>query len=181
MVIQSCKRGFCTMFGADSARAFTFVEVLIVVVILSIVALMAIPLVSSAGSVQIRSAASLIAADLEFAKNTAIGKGRTFSVVFDADAEIYAIKDEKGNAIEHPVKKGCDYVVSLGDEGLDRIDIFSVDFDGAAVIKFDYMGTPYNADSTPLSSGNIILNAGGATMTISVGPVTGLISITSGG
>lgn len=181
MVVQSCKRGFCAMFGANIAPAFTLVEILIVAVILSIVALMAIPLVSSASSVQIRSAVNLIAADLEFAKNTAIGKGKTYSVVFDAEAESYAIEDEKGNTIEHPVKKGFYYVVNLGDEGLNRIDIFSVDFDGNGIIRFDYMGTPCNADSKPLSSGTIILKAGGATMTISVDPATGFISIASGG
>ena len=52
-----------------SRSGFTLIEVIIVMVIISIVALTALPMMSSASSVQIRSAASMIAADLEYAKS----------------------------------------------------------------------------------------------------------------
>ena len=58
--------------GSDKSchrlRAFTLIEVLIVMVILGIAAVAAVPMFSSAGSIQIRSAANIIAADLEYAK-----------------------------------------------------------------------------------------------------------------
>lgn len=177
MVAQGCEFRVCALPGRNSARGFTLVEIVIVLVILSIVALAAIPLVSSGGSMQIRSAANLIAADLEFAKSTAIGRGESFTVVFDDTTESYTIKDAKGEKIAHPVKKGFDYIMNLGEEGLDKVDIFGVDFDGTSEIKFDYLGSPYNGDNNPLSSGTISLKAGSATMTIIVEPVTGFISI----
>lgn len=177
MGAQSLEFRVRTLARDRCARGFTFVEILIVLVIVSIVALLAIPVVSSEGGMQVRSAANLIAADLEFAKNKAIGTGERFSVVFDVANESYAIKDRAGNTMTHPVKKGFDYVVNLRDEGLDRVDIVAVYFDGTSEIGFDYLGTPYNGAGNPLNTGGIGLKAGDATMTITVDPATGFISI----
>jgi len=56
----------------DISRGFTLVELLIVIVIITIAALTAIPMMSSAASVQIRSAANMLTADLEYTKSMAI-------------------------------------------------------------------------------------------------------------
>ena len=171
---------FAEETGDDSLRknsGFTVIEILIVVVILAIAAMTAIPMMSSAGSVQIRSAANMVAADLEYAKSMAIARGQNFSVVFDKDTDSYSIKDKTGNVIAHPVKKGSNYVIGLRDKGLDKVDITDVDFDGTSTVKFDYLGSPRNAAGNPLGSGVITLRAGGATIRITVEPVTGFISI----
>jgi type II secretion system protein H len=165
----------------DSLRrssGFTLIEILIVVVIIAIAAMTAIPMMTSAGSVQIKSAANMIAADLEYAKSMAIARGQGFSVVFDKNTDSYSIKDQAGNVISHPVKKGFDYVISLRDKGLDKVDIADVDFNGTSTVKFDYLGSPYDADTSPLNRGVIKLQAGSITITITVEPVTGFISIT---
>jgi type II secretion system protein H len=167
--------------GDDSLRkrsGFTLIELLIVVVIIAIAAMTAIPMMTSAGSVQIRSAANMIAADLEYAKSMAIARGQNFSVVFDKNTDSYSIKDQTGSVIAHPVKKGSNYIVGLRDNGLDKVDITDVDFDGKSTVKFDYLGSPYNADNNPLNRGVIKLQAGSKTITITVEPVTGFISIT---
>lgn len=153
-------------------EAFTIIEILIVVVILAIAALTAIPMMSSAGSVQVRSAANMIAADLEYAKSLAISRGQNFSVVFDTSTESYKITDQYGNTIWHPVKKGSDYVIDFQKEGLDRVDVTDVDFDGTSQVRFDYLGSPDNG-------GTVTVQAGGTTATISVEPVTGYISVTN--
>jgi type II secretion system protein H len=157
---------------------FTMIELLIVVVIIAIAAMTVIPMMSSAGSVQIRSAANMIAADIEYAKSMAIARGQNFSVVFDKDADSYSIKDQTGSVILHPVKKGSSYVVGFRDKGLDKADLADVDFDGTNTVKFDYLGSPYNGNNNPLNKGVIKLQAGGITITITVEPVTGFISIT---
>ena len=89
----------------DISRGFTLVELLIVIAIITIAALTAIPMMSSAASVQIRSAANMITADLEYAKSMAISRGQNYSVVFDKDTERYWIEDQDGNKLLHPVKK----------------------------------------------------------------------------
>ncbi|MFQ6035192.1 MAG: GspH/FimT family protein [Sedimentisphaerales bacterium] len=159
-------------------RGFTVIEILIVVVIIAIAALIAVPMMSSAASIQIRAAANMIAADLEYAKSMAISRGQNFSVVFDKSTESYSIKNQDGNIIPHPVKKGFDYVINFqNDSRLNRVDIVDADFDATSEIKFDYLGSPYSGDGTPLNNGIITLQAAEITKTVTVEPVTGYISI----
>jgi Tfp pilus assembly protein FimT len=152
------------------------VEIIIVVVIIAIAAMVVVPLVSSAAGVQIRSAANMITADLEYAKSMAISKGQNFSIVFNKDAETYSLMNQGGTVIPHPVKKGFDYIVDFRKE-LNRVDIVDADFDNTGEVKFDYLGSPYNADGDPLNSGVVILQAGATTVTVNVEPVTGFVSI----
>lgn len=164
----------------DRIRGFTLVELLIVVAIISIAALAAIPMMSSAASMQIRSATNMLTADLEYAKSMAISRAQNFSVVFDVSADSYRIEDQYGNVLPHPVKKGFDYVIDFQNDGrLNKVDIISVDFDSTSEVKFDYLGSPWNGNipPTPLNSGVINLQAGGTTTTVIVEPVTGYVSI----
>jgi Tfp pilus assembly protein FimT len=151
---------------------------MIVMLILAVAAAIAVPMVSSAGSMQIRSAANMVAADLEYAKSLAIGTGQRHCVVFDAANEAYSITNASGTTVPHPVKKGFDYVVNFATDGrLDQVDIVDVSFDGTGTVSFDYLGSPYNGAAAALSSGAVTLRAAGVTRTVSVEPVTGFISI----
>jgi len=122
---------------------FTLVELLIVIAIITIAALTAIPMMSSAASVQIRSAANMLTADLEYAKSMSISRAQNYSVVFDKNTESYWIEDQDGNVLPHPVKKGFDYVIDFQNDGrLNKVDIVDVDFDATSEVKFDYLGSP---------------------------------------
>lgn len=161
-----------------TSGGFTLVELLIVIAIIMIAALTAIPMMSSAASVQIRSAVNMLTADLEYAKSMSISRGQNYSVVFDKNTESYWIEDQNGSVIPHPVKKGFGYLIDFQNEDrLSKVDIVDADFDGTTVVKFDYLGSPYNGNSTPLNSGVISLQAGGTTTTVTVEAVTGFISI----
>ena len=155
-----------------SAGAFTVIEILIVVVILAIAAMTALPMLGSAASVQVRSAANMIAADLEYARSLSVSRGRNFTVVFDTAAESYEIRDEFGSTIAHPVKKGFDYVIDIQGEGLDRVEITNVDFAATSQVEFDYLGSPDNGGAVTVQGGN-------STITISVEPITGYITVTN--
>jgi prepilin-type N-terminal cleavage/methylation domain-containing protein len=180
---QNAERRFSKMPGLKYPRVnvstscrrrgfgFTVVELLIVVVILSIVALTAIPMMSSAASIQIRSAANMIAADVEYARSMAISRGQNYRVVFDKNADSYQIVDLNGNVIQHPVKKGFTYVIDFrNDSRLSRVDITNASFNGLQTVEFDCLGSPVNG-------GTVNLQAGAVTSTISVEPVTGFVSI----
>jgi len=157
---------------------FTLIEILIVVVIIGIAALIAVPMMSSAATLQIRAAANMIAADLEYTKSMAISRGQNFSVVFDKYTESYRINDQDGITIQHPVKKGFPYTINFrNDSRLGQVDIVDANFDSGQTITFDYLGSPYSG-SSPLNSGIITLQAGGITKRVHVEPVTGYISIT---
>jgi prepilin-type N-terminal cleavage/methylation domain-containing protein len=162
----------------EANGGFTIIEILIVIVIIAIAAMTVVPMMSSAASMQVRSAANMIAADLEYAKSMAISRGQYFSVVFDKTTESYRIEDQNGNVIPHPVEKGSDYSIDFRNDGrLDRVDIVDADFDATNEVKFDYLGSPYSGGGAPLNSGVINLRAGSITKTITVEAVTGYISI----
>ena len=161
---------------------FTLIEIIMVVVILGIAAMMAVPMMSSAADMQVRTAANMIAADLEYAKNMAITQQRNYSVVFDIVNETYEIRDDTATVIDHPVNVVSPFVVDFANDGrLEQVDIVVADFDPGPelTVTFDYLGSPYSgADSgSPLNAGSIDLQAGTFTMTVTVEPVTGYVKI----
>jgi len=164
-------------------HGFTMIELLIVMAILAITAAIVVPMASSAGSMQLRAALNVVAADLEYAKSMSISRGQRYSIVFDRTTESYRIADETGTTVSHPVRKGFPYVVDFRhDSRLGQVDIVTANFDGASAVSFDYLGSPYSGtgpSATPLNSGVITLQAGGITKTVNVEPVTGYISISN--
>jgi type II secretion system protein H len=170
----------CRYSNAKIVRhGFTMIELLIVVAILAIAAAIVVPMAASAGSMQLRAAANMVAADLEYAKSMSISRGQRYSVVFDADHEKYWIvsgdQHAVQNAIQHPVKKGLfRYVVDFRADGrLDHVEIANVTFGGTPpAVSFDFLGSPDNG-------GVITLQAGGLTRTVNVEPVTGYISVSN--
>lgn len=166
--------------------AFTLIELMIVLVIIGIAAAMAVPMISSASSFQIRSAANLVAADLEYAKSMAISRGQSYSVVFDAASESYQIEDlskpvgDPDRIIDHPVKKGFKYTVDFrNDSRINNVVIVSANFGGSETVTFDYLGSPASPGSPQglLAEGVVTLQAGGITKMVRVEPVTGFISV----
>jgi type II secretory pathway pseudopilin PulG len=157
-------------------------ELLLVVLIIAIAAMIAVPMMGSMDSMQIRTAANMIAADLEYAKSMAISRQQNYSVVFNPAGDYYEVHDPNG-IVEHPVRKGFDYRVDFSsDSRVNKVVIDDADFDPGSsnTVVFDYLGSPYSGSGTsnPLNSGTISIRAGDFTETISVEPVTGFISIT---
>ena len=164
--------------ASERLGGFTLAEVMLVIVILAIAAMLALPLATSGASTQLKSAATIIASDLEYAKSMAISRGRNYSVVFNTGAESYQIEDANGVLIKHPVKKSWYTVNFATDSRLNQVDISSADFgDTSETVGFDYLGSPYNGSGDPLNSGVVTLRTGSSTMTVNVEPVTGYITI----
>ena len=163
--------------------AFSLVELMIVVVILGIVGAMVVPMVGSASSMQIRSAANKIAADMEYAKSLAISTQQGHSLIFDASAETYYIQNSStGITIKDPMKSDSDYIVDFtADSRLNKVNISTVDFDSTNAITFDYLGSPFKSTTitNPLVDGTdgVTVTCGNITYKILVEPVTGYISI----
>jgi len=150
---------------------FTMVEILIVVVILSIAAMLAVPMMGSAEDMQGRAAADMVSADIEYARSLAITTGRNHSVAFDAATDSYRIEDESGSVVRHPVKKGFDYIVDFRKEPrLGMVGIAEASFGLGTVVTFDYLGSC-------VDGGFVRLQAGVLNMKVNVEPVTGFISI----
>jgi prepilin-type N-terminal cleavage/methylation domain-containing protein len=165
------------------AGAFTLIEIIVVVVILSIAALIAVPMMSSAADIQVRSAANRLAADLDYAKNMAITHQRQFSVVFNdsvSTANGYQIQDSTGTVITNPVSGRNFSVLFASERGINRVRISACVLDPATTpeaISFNYLGAPL-VNGADLNNGQIILSADGFSLTVMVEPMTGYVTIT---
>lgn len=174
-----------TMEQKKQNNGFTLVELIVVVLILSIAALVAIPVFSSAADIQVRSAANRIAADLDYARGLAITRQKNYAVVFDAGSECYDIREAGGDVITNPLDN-TNFVVDLdADSRLGNVNIVSAVFEGVeSAVTFDYLGTPYAGNDAALttrlnSEGVITLRSanGGFVLHVNVEPMTGNVEI----
>lgn len=175
--------------AAGDRCGFTIIEIIIVVVILSIAALIAVPMLGTTADTQVRTAANMIAADMEYARSLSISRQQNHSVVFDTANNTYGVYEEaqalllpQGTAVDNPLNSAKKLSIDFGaDARLNKVDLTVANFDGAAdqAVTFDYLGNPYSGigTATPLTTGTITLAAGGFQMDVLVEPVTGYITI----
>ena len=160
---------------SHSYRAFTLVELMIVVLIVAILAATAIPAISEAAvDLKLRSAARELMADLNYVRNLAITDGSAYALIFTGSGysavKAVDISDLGSNpVITHPIKHN-NWVVSLQEQ---RITVKAA-FAGKAGVCFDATGAPNAA-------GSVVLRCGTAAVTVSVEAATGRVTVTSGG
>ena len=139
----------------------TLVELLIIVVIIAVLAGTAISILS--GSQKQRAAeeaATLLAADICYARAEAIAHHEVRYVLFRTDLESYGIADQVGLVI-HPLSKH-NYQVDLDTRFAGtEIDLLTADFGGSDSLFF-------NAKGVPVSEGSVEINAGNSTWTVYV-------------
>ncbi|MCE5186318.1 MAG: prepilin-type N-terminal cleavage/methylation domain-containing protein [Planctomycetaceae bacterium] len=163
---------------------FTLIELIVVIVILSIAALVAVPMMSSAADMQVRSAANRIAADMDYAKNLAMTHQKAYTLVFNPSAESYDLRETATDAvISDPMRTSESYAINFtADSRLSQVDIVSADFDSdvSNAVTFNYVGCPYRGKglTDALAVGRITLRADNFTLYVDIEPVTGYVTIT---
>ncbi len=164
-------------------KGFTFIELVLIIVIIGIIAVVAIPKMMDIGEVRLAAALEKVAADLRYAREFAMNHNSRSKVVFSANE--YTIYEESAGAwqiIEDPATRD-DYTILL-DSGLYRgVTIASVTFDGGSEVQFDALGAPYISFEVKLqNNGVVMLNCTGVDRTsgIRVYPVTGRIDLITG-
>jgi len=156
---------------------FTIVEIMIVVSILAIASALVLPTFRDAGSTQLRSAAKLLAADLDAAKVESLAHADDPRVVvFDTTNHAYhlAARSDSATPITNPFGRKP-YAVTLGSgraAALGMVQIQSVDLDGDDELGFGLYG---QLDQT--TPATITLAAEGATLTLTIDPATGEATI----
>jgi prepilin-type N-terminal cleavage/methylation domain-containing protein len=167
-------------------RAFTLVEILMVVIILGIAGAIIVPQIGSRNDLRAAAAARLVMSDLTYAQNRAIAQQKKHYVRFVN--QTYSVCDSNAlTAIAHPLKPAQSnglYQITFGangTSGLDQCAIGSVNFASQAIIGFNDLGEPFAFDGiteTPLTtSGTIIVQSGEASLTIQIEPFTGEASV----
>lgn len=161
-------------------KAFTLVELIIVVLILAIIGAVAIPMAIGDDDSQCEAAARTVIADLELAQSTALARQASVAMVFDDDGRRYKVvlaesqdlnKYDELVALEHPLRPGDDYEVDLvADLRLGDVAITTSSFAGDPYVVFDSFGSPD-------VGGTVVLEAGDAVLTVSVEAITGAVSV----
>jgi prepilin-type N-terminal cleavage/methylation domain-containing protein len=167
--------------------AFTFTEVLVVVVILGIASAIVLPQVASHDDLNTSAAARTVMADLLYAQNRAIAMQTMHYVTFDTTTQKYTLYSgsiSPATVLTHPINLNP-YIMTFGQSGSNNISqnvsLTSASFNGQPSIAFDETGVPYSYNAgvtTPLSgTGSIVLTDNGYTLTISVAQDTGEITV----
>ncbi len=171
-------------YPRKNRAGFSLIELIVVTVILSILAVTAIPAFINQAERRTGVASSRLASHIRFARELAMTtRRRTWVTFFSADNR-YLVQIEgtvgsgPGNRIDvaDPETGNSRLEVHLDQGDYPGIVLHSVDFGGRAEVEFDRLGQPYNGSGVPLhSNGSVILSAGGQTRTITVYAQTGLV------
>lgn len=178
-------------------QGFTFLEVIVVVLVLGLVAALGTPtLVGSLAYAELDAAANEVAAALRNARSSAIASGRPAKVTISVNLDTVTVERwelstldeildptnatlpeatvESASAfvpMKHPMESARDYVIQFDQYTLlDATDIISATFAGNAYVEYSALGEPSAA-------GSVVLRTGGRQATIAVASPTGIITV----
>ena len=154
-------------------RAFTLIEIAIIIVVLAILAAIVVPIVISASSVQVVGAGRMVASDLQYAQTHSIATQTPVTVVFDPASESYQLSNASGSLIR-PITNSSYFVDFTGDSRFAEVDIVSADFDGLTSVTFDELGAPD-------AGGSVQLQAGPDALSVNVANATGSVTVVKTG
>jgi len=166
-------------------RAFTLVELLIVVTIIGIASALVVPYVGARTDLRVSAVARTLISDLQYAQNLAITTRQSHGIWFEANRyTIQRFSTGGATTIKHPVSKDT-FVVQMGPTGKDVYSGIAMPLvnvrQGASRLVFDSMGTPMAFDGTTsistTSAALVSLSAGGTTIVIRIEPFTGEVNV----
>jgi len=160
---------------ASIIRAFTLVEVLVVVAVIAIAGAIVVPSITQTGSMNVQAAGRMVIADLLFAQNDAIAKQKSRKVVYDVANNKYHLAALDGTILGVNWKSGVaamgNYVVDFNNDDRFRgVKIENVDFGGDTELVYDVLGGPD-------TGGSLDVVFGPYRYTIVVTPMTGRVTI----
>ncbi len=164
-----------------SRRAYTIVEVTIVLVLVAILAVFAMISMSSISHNRLINAAEKVAMDIRFAKNNALASGVWTGLRFFTASGTYDVYETDGTSdatVKHPEDQTQSYIVNIPAD-FDGVSISSVSFSGGNKVEFDPLGVPYNDKdgSALVLTGAVTLSAQSKVVTVFVHPRTGRVTL----
>ncbi len=147
-----------------ATRAYTLIEVLVLITILGIAAAIMIPSMGHTHVLRVQAAVRTIVSDITFAQSDALAFQRGRAVMFDADTNSYTLVEVTGSTLDpasdalyDPTGPMQRYIVSLDDPRFGGARIENPSFDGNADLIFDEMGGPVaTPGSDTLSAGGLV-------------------------
>lgn len=168
-----------------AVRAFTLIEILIVVALLGIAGTLLIPSMTHVTDFETEAAVRQVVADLTFAQSDAVARQAKRRVLFAEDGSGYRLLaypyDPDNDVLYDPISAhgNQQYVIDFArDPRFQGVSIESVDFDGGdAFITYDEMGGPIDSANTVSAGGEIVLAGDDQRFRIQVGAFTGSITV----
>ena len=191
-----CSRTEYAMRKRWLVKGFTMVEIMIVVLIMGIITVVGVPLLTtSMDHYRLKGAAQEVVNALQYAQAIAMTSGKetlvritpvleTISVShYETTADLsgggnqLAAANVEGGSytyMEHPLKKGVDYVITLtAEDRFNGVHIIWSDFNQLLPLYFNTVGRPSHG-------GTVILTLKGEQMVVTVDALTGKIAVVAG-
>lgn len=159
------------------SAGFSLVEMMITVTILGIAGAMVMPMLRPNHDAKLRSAASLLAADLDACRAEAVAHGEDPRlIVFDTTAHAYhlAASSDPDTPINHPTSGG-EYIVRFGTT--DTTQLSGVTIQSVSVGGDDQLGFGIYGQLDQPTDATITLASGGSTITLTLDAPTGEVTI----
>ncbi len=160
---------------------FTLIEMIVVVVLVSVLAVIAIPRVTSFTDTRGAAAGRLIQRDMSFARERAVATGARSWVTFNTATGLCSV------LVENPAAPGRAGAVVLTDPATGQaysrrygtgefvgVALTGASFDAGTEVGFDWLGRPYNATENLLGASGVVTITGNHRVTIE--PGTGAIA-----
>lgn len=175
-----------TIRGGGPCRAYTLLEILVVVTLLGIAGALVVPAMSETDSLRVQSALRAVVSDLTFAQSDALAYQRRRAVVFDVENNRYLLLEVNGAELDpendvmfDPDRPGQRYIVDLNDPRFAGATITAANFDGDGTVIFDEMGGPVQTPTgeTPATTGTVGISGSGRQFVVSVEAYTGRVTV----
>lgn len=152
-----------------AAGGFTLLELLVVVVVLSIMAGVVAMSSADRGGQAVELGAVQVTDALQRAATLARSQRRPHGVAFDVAADRFAIVDEDGVPAVDPLTRK-EYIVSFHRPNQPPVDLQSASFGTAGSAAL------FDAQGVPLTGGQVRLQSGSATLTLTLDAATGRVT-----
>lgn len=146
-------------------RGFTAVEILLTVGLLAILALAAVSLLPSVGSIRLGAAAKQVQSDIEYAQQNAMMTGQTSGVLFVNNGSYTVYQGTFSTPLSSPLTHQ-DMVITLSTH------YPGVSISGNYTVEFNDMGSP-----TTGGGGSVTLTNGSTSKILTVTANTGKVTI----
>lgn len=158
-------------------RAYTLIEVLVVVTILGICASLITPSMTGSQGLRVQAAVRTIVADITEMQSDALAFQRGRALVFHPDSNSYVTVEINGTSIDEALDALA--TTTFNRDSFGDAKISEVDFDDTETLIFDELGSPVTTPggSTPSSNGTITITGAGEKYQITVEAYTGRVSV----
>ncbi|MCM8800681.1 MAG: hypothetical protein NC912_01490 [Candidatus Omnitrophica bacterium] len=159
-------------------KGYNFIEVVMIILIIGILAGLSIPRFASFSMIKLSGAVKKTVSDIRYIQQLAISQHQDYYLNFNAITDTYEARRVLDNAYAiDPFTRANMQTNFTTDPQYRGIDITGVNFGGTSSLRFNWKGEPQDANGNPLTnSGWINLSYGGNNITIYISPNTGRIN-----